>query len=477
MTNVLLVTLDQLRAEVLENPLVETPTLDLIRSKGVSFDRHYGQAAPCSPGRASLYTGMYQMNHRVVANGTPLDDRFDNIARLARRAGYVPFLFGYTDQGLDPRQATGPDDPRLDYYSGILPGFEEGVYLPEDQSPWLEWLARLGHDVTGDYIHELALEPQRPAEHSLSTFLTDGFLEWLDRQDGPWFAHLSYLRPHPPYAAAGEFSTRYDVADVGDGITPMEDRHPLHEIALGLPVCQAPATEQGRRELRAQYYGMVSEVDGQLGRVVAALIAGGQWEDTILVVTADHGDQLCDHGLIEKLGFFEESYRIPLLVRIPSAPLGHGTSVTAFTEAVDVVATTAVALGLEVPLQCDGMPLQGFLDGGQPESWRNAAHYEWDWRAMLMGPTVGWPLDRRLERNNLAVLRDDAGAYVHFGDGSWLLFDLVADPSWRTTTHDPAAALPYAQAMLTWRQEHLDRVLADMLLTPERLGRWPNFPS
>ena len=473
MTNVLLVTLDQLRAEVLDNPLVSTPALDQIRASGVSFDRHFGQAAPCSPGRASLYTGMYQMNHRVVANGTPLDDRFDNIARLARRAGYTPMLFGYTDQGLDPRQASGPDDPRLDYYAGILPGFDEGLYLPEDQSPWLAWLERQGHAVTGDYIHELRLEPTRPAEHSLSTFLTDGFLEWLPRQEGGWFAHLSYLRPHPPYAAAGEWSTRYDVADVGDGLVPMEDRHPLHEIALSLPVCAAPATEEGRRELRAQYYGMVSEVDSQLGRVVAALQESGQWDETILIVTADHGDQLCDHGLIEKLGFFEESYRIPLLVRVPGLTHGHGRRVSAFTEAVDVLPTAAVALGLEIPLQCDGMPLQSFLEGGSPETWREAAHYEWDWRSMLMGPTIGWPSDRRLEQNNLAVLRDQHGAYVHLGDGSWLLFDLAADPTWRTTTDDPVRALSYAQAMLTWRQEHMDRYLADMLLTPERLGRWP----
>ena len=176
MKNVLLVTMDQLRADMIGHPLVETPSLDALRAEGVHFARHYSQAAPCAPGRAALYTGTYQMNNRVVANGTPLDDRLDNVARLARRAGFTPALFGYTDQGLDPR-TTDPSDERLDSYSGILDGFEPTFWLPEDQSPWLRWLEALGYGPRADYITELANEPNRPEAHSISAFLTDGFLE------------------------------------------------------------------------------------------------------------------------------------------------------------------------------------------------------------------------------------------------------------------------------------------------------------
>ena len=93
--NVLLITLDQFRADCLSiagHPLVKTPNLDRLAQQGVRLTKHYSQCAPCSPGRASLYTGMYQMNHRVVANGTPLDRSFDNVALLAQRAGYAPAL-------------------------------------------------------------------------------------------------------------------------------------------------------------------------------------------------------------------------------------------------------------------------------------------------------------------------------------------------------------------------------------------------
>src|SRR5271165_2096462 len=114
--NILLITLDQFRGDALSctgHPLVKTPHLDALAKVGVRFARHYSQCSPCGPGRASLYTGLYQKNHRVVANGTPLDTRFDNVAKAARRGGYAPILFGYTDQAIDPRITNGPDDPRL----------------------------------------------------------------------------------------------------------------------------------------------------------------------------------------------------------------------------------------------------------------------------------------------------------------------------------------------------------------------------
>ena len=125
--NVLFVTVDQWREDstsVAGHPVVRTPAFDALAARGVRFVNHWSVTAPCGPSRASLLTGLYLMNHRVVDNGTPLDDRFDNLARLARTAGYDPVLFGYTDTTVDPRTVTDPDDPRLRTYEGVLPGFE-----------------------------------------------------------------------------------------------------------------------------------------------------------------------------------------------------------------------------------------------------------------------------------------------------------------------------------------------------------------
>ncbi len=475
--NVLFITLDQFRGDswgAAGHHLVATPTLDRIAREGVRLARHYSQAAPCSPGRAALYTGTYQMNNRVVANGTPLAARLDNIATLARRAHYVPTLFGYTDQGIDPFQADGFDDPRLDSYDGVLPGFAVGHYLPESQATWVEYLRDRGYDVPYGWAAALRGEPERPADASLTSFLTTKFVEWLAGQEPGWFAHLSYLRPHPPYAAAGEYATLYDPADVSMPIEPVESdqRHPLHEMALGVHASAAPREEAALRQLRAQYYGMISEVDANLARVVDAIETRGEWADTLVVVTSDHGDQLGDHGLIQKLGFFPQSYHILGIWRDPRLNEG-GRVVERFTENVDLAPTLAHALGAEIPAQFDGRVLTPLLTGEEVE-WRSSAHYEWDYRAHFIAEAATpWPFDRSLSRRNLAVTVSENLAYVQFADGSYRCYDLGLDPTWRTECTDASRVLRAAQEMLVWRQEHLDRQFTDLLLEPGRPGRWP----
>jgi len=473
--NVLLVTLDQLRGDCLSvagHRIVRTPTLDRLAGAGVLFSRHYSQAAPCGPGRACLYTGTYQLNNRVVGNGTPLDDRFDNVARAARRAGYAPAVFGYCDQAVDPRTTTGPGDRRLSTYQGFPPGFDIVLDLPDEQDGWRAWLEDLGYTVPPSGDGALATEPTRPAQHGVSAYLSDALIAWLERQDGPWFAHASYWRPHPPYAAAGEWASAYD-----PGAAPA----PLAPPARAMPFCgrlaaePAPADPGAMGRLQAQYFGMISDVDAQLGRVLDALVALGMWDDTMVVVTADHGEQLGDQGTVGKGGPFESSYHVPAIVRDPRLPAGHGAVVSAFTENVDIFPTICEAMGLPVPAQCDGMPLTAFLRGEEPPWWRDAAHWEYDWRweYIPFGPHT-WPWDRRLESKHLTVQRSASTAYVQFGDGEWRCFDLDSDPTWRTEIDDPGVVLGAAQSMLTWRSRHAERMLSDTLVIDGVMGRVPD---
>ncbi len=475
--NVLFITLDQFRGDsygAAGHHLVKTPTLDRIAREGVRLARHYSQSAPCAPGRAALYTGTYQMNNRVVTNGTPLAAGMDNIALVARRAGYNPTLFGYTDQGLDPSEAEGYDDPRLDYHDGILPGFSVGLYLPESQAGWVQYLRAKGYEVEAGWIPLLIGEPERPAQDSLSGFLTNRFVQWLQEQESGWFAHLSYLRPHPPYAAAGEFSAMYDPADVDLPISPVDApcRHPVHEYSLGVKGRAAPVEEEKMRHVRAQYYGMISEIDFQLGRVVEAIEERGEWHDTLVVITSDHGDQLGDHGLIQKLGFFPESYHVLGLWRDPRSEL-VGRTVTDFSENVDLLPTLCDALCVDQPAQCDGRSLHELMKGNS-DGWRVAAHYEWDFRGdWIKQHETSWTKNQRLSNQNLSVSVSNDVGYVQFGDGSFKCFDLKADPTWRSECADSDRILVAAQEQLVWRQEHLRRDMTDMLLGRGRRGRWP----
>jgi arylsulfatase A-like enzyme len=365
-------------------------------------------------------------------------------------------------------------------YSGVLPGFRPVLHIPDDHQIWLDWLAERGYTGLGGGYDALGTEPLRPAELGVSAFLTDHAIDWLREQAtpsqrAPWFAHLSYLRPHPPYGAAGEYSTMYDPADVALPIAPPADRLPFHDRVLS-SWSAAPTDEREMRELRAQYYGMISEVDAQLARLWRTLRELDMWDDTMVIVTADHGEQLGDQGLLGKLGWFEESYHILGIVRDPRHTEVHGSVVEALTENVDLFPTICEFIGADVPVQCDGLPLTPFLRGEQPPWWREHAHWEFDWRDQFLLDEHPWPWDQRLERQQLACIRDADGAYVQFGNGTWRCYDLAADPTWHTLVTDPARVLPYVQAMVSWRALHTDRTHTGMLVAMGGVGRFPERP-
>ena len=176
--NVLLITADQFRGDclwALGHDFVKTPHLDALASNGALFRNHYCQATPCSPARASLLPGLYQLNHRMVRNGTPLDRRHDNLARMVCRHGHDPVLFGYTDQTRDPRETAG-DDPWVATFEGVLPGFRAdargGVMLDGVGQPWRDWLVGRGVAVPAK-LEDLFFPTRRftliPAHGRLST--------------------------------------------------------------------------------------------------------------------------------------------------------------------------------------------------------------------------------------------------------------------------------------------------------------------
>lgn len=494
--NVLFITVDQWRGDCLSaagHPVVQTPHLDRLAARGVRFANHWSVTAPCGPSRASLHTGLYSMHHRSVGNGTPLDDRFDNVARVARRHGYDPTLFGYTDTTVDPRTVTDPHDPRLSTYEGVLPGYAPGLQLAgEAPLPWLRWLESHGiaipplsdpeaifdpaPDFPGADEHEDLWAPTRfGGDHTVTKFLNDAIIEWLDRRDDqPWFAHASFLRPHPPYRAPMGYHDRYDPAD-GEPFRRLADRdveasmHPLHLGALTRAACEP--TEAAARQTRAAYWANMAEVDEQIGRLVEHLRANGQDHDTLIVLTSDHGEQMGDHWLVQKLGWWDESYHVPLIVvdPRPEADATRGQVVDAFTESVDVMPTILTWIGAEVPVAVDGRALQSFLHGaGAPDDWRTSCHWQWDFRdpAEHVAEDV---FGLTMEQCTLDVVRDHHTKYVQFGDGSSLLFDLDVDPfGFVDLSAEPAAAGRRIAAMtelLTWRQRHDDRTLTGHVAT------------
>ncbi len=516
--NVLFITVDQWRGDSLSctgHPVVRTPHIDALAAGGVLFAHHWANAAPCGPSRACLYTGMYMQNHRSVMNGTPLDARFTNIALEARKNGYSPALFGYTDASADPRTVPA-GDPRTMSYEGVLPGFEAIVCDPYDQGAleWGKWLAEHGVDVPsvpldlygpdtsypGADDHGATWAPTRfPAELSETVFMTEKAIEWLGRHgDRPFFMHISYVRPHPPRRNPAGYHDLYSADQVGPftGFAGPDEEaafHPLNNLLVNLPLCAAPHDERERRQLRATYYGAQSEVDDQLGRLFAYLDAEGLASSTLVVLTSDHGEMGGDHWLVEKCGYWDESFHVPLVVRDPSAAADatRGLVVSAPTESVDVAPTVLEWLGGELPVQFDGWPLTSFLHvGAAPGHWRTAAHWEWDFRHpqyRYAEQHLGIPG----EHCSLAVARTAEAKYVQFAAAPQvlppLLFDLVADPGHRVNlaagpgrSGAPGAAgagdlrleLEMAQEMLRWRMRNMERTLTNCYLVPGAGPLW-----
>ena len=506
MLNVLFITADQWRGDCLSalgHPCLRTPHLDALAESGVLFTRHYSQASPCSPGRTSLYTGLYLHNHRVVANGTPLDARHTNVALEARRLGYEPQLFGYTDTAVDPRSRAPGDPDLLRTYGGVLPGMTPVVPMDDDQWPWRRHLARRGYEVPADAARLFApghddrapgqaisaAASAYPLEDGITGFLTEKVIEHLSAKgQEPWFVHVSYLAPHPPFIASAPFNAMYDPDEVPMPVraaTPEEEarQHPYlawhlhHQRDSGIawdfcPRDNLALGEHDIRQARANYYGMMSEVDAQIGRLLEFLRASGADAHTLVVFTSDHGEHLGDHWQFSKFCYFDQAFHVPLIVRDPRACAspGRGRQVGAFTENVDVMPTILEAIGREVPPQCDGESLAPFLAGDSPSGWRREAHFAFDFRFVLEEPgaeTLGLEPDQC----TLYALRGERYKYVHFTALPALFFDLQEDPAeFVDRAGDPACrerVLEHAQKMLSWRMNHDERLLANTLLTPE----------
>jgi arylsulfatase A-like enzyme len=499
--NVLLIVTDQWRGDclgLLGNRAAFTPNLDALAKDGVTFTSHFGQSAPCGPARASLLTGQYVMNHRVTANGVPLDARHPNLATELRGAGIDPVLIGYTTTTPDPRLVPH-DDPRFAEIGDVMDGFRIYAHFDEvDYRAYMGWLAGQGFPVP-DAPHDVWLpaegapgptaSPSRvPAELSDTAWSGRHAIDFLRsaRADRPWLLHLGFMRPHPPFIAPAPYNDIVPEADIPAplraGKAEEGAQHPM--LAHWLRIQKQSSYFQGAQgrvaELddraitltRRAYYGLIAEIDHWVGEVLAELRRSGQWDNTLVIFTSDHGEQLGDHGLFGKLGWFDQSYHLPLIIRDPRADASRGRVVDAFTEAVDLMPTILDWLGSEPPASCDGVSLRPWLAGVTPACWRDTVHFEYDLRG-------GWPRPSCLPDGvpmsvgPMAALRTREWKYVHFTGLEPVLYDLAADPGERRNiAADPASRdllAHAAQRMLSWRMAHTERGLTGLVATPTGL--------
>ncbi len=501
--NVLLIVVDQWRGDTLRacgHKSIRTPNIDALVAESVTFRRHYTGTSPCGPARASLLTGLYAMNHRAAQNTIPLDRRHTNLAMEVRKGGWDPALIGYTTTTPDPREWPAMD-PGFTVLGDLMHGWRPvGAFEPRMEA-YFAWVASQGYKlpenrpdiwlpegVTEDELGATRKPARIPAHLSDTSWFTERALTYLlGAAKRPWFLHLGYYRPHPPFAASAPYHDMYGPEDAPAPVRAARwqdeaGQHPLLDYYLGYTE-RKKFFENGRglardmsesevRQMRATYYGLISECDHHIGRVLQHLKDSGQWDDTLIVLTSDHGEMLGDHYLLGKTGYFDQSFHIPLVIRDPDGSADHtrGTTVDAFTESVDVMPTILGWLGLEPPRTVDGHSLLGFVrEGGTPDGWRRHVHYEYDFRNIYYS-TPEQQLGVGMDEAGLAVVQDEAGKYIHFTRLPALYFDLTRDPTQLANIAGKPDAAPkqlsYAQAMLSWRMRYAERTLTGYAASP-----------
>ncbi len=498
--NVLLVIADQWRGDSIAawgHPDVKTPHLDAFAAEAMSFRRHHAQAAPCGPSRASLLTGLYLMNHRQVSNETPLPASVPTLAHLIADSGRAPVLFGYTDTPNDP-------DNAAQLQPWVCPGFETraGFFYHDGFAAWRHWLQ--GHGVgidPGDDPESIFLPKggynpahpdapcQYPAEFSDTAFMFGAARDYISEMGAkPWFMNLNCLRPHPPMVAPAPFNRLFDPADLSTPVRPLApsdvaDSHPFLAASLAAygakryfraDLAPEQVTDDHDRAMRAAYYGNMAEVDEKFGALIADLKASGQYDETLIIFTSDHADQLGDNWIYGRRGPFPGLFHVPLMIRDPRHPSSHGTESWAFTETVDILPTIAEAVGQPEP-QCDGHSLTAFLQGTPPAHWRAHTVWETDFRELRLNPDLAHLLPGHVDDCCFTALMSRDWLYIHFPAQPALLYDLNTDPyCHHDLAGDPAytaALAACAQALLSHRIKHTPRQLSDYWLTYATSGK------
>jgi len=247
------------------------------------------------------------------------------------------------------------------------------------------------------------------------------------------------------------------------------EQHPWLAHELEKKYSSAPADQKKLARLKASYFGLMTEVDDNLGRLFDYLKTNDLWDDTLIIFTSDHGEQIGDHHLMGKMGYFDQSYHIPLIIRDPDANDTRGTMLNGFTENIDIMPTMLNWIDAPIPVQCDGRSLISTVNQGSfPSQWRDAAHWEFDFRSVVNGETMEKKLGLTLHQCTLNVIRDHEYKYVHFTNLPPLFFDLTNDPEELVNqANNPdyiQKVLYFAQKMISWRMNHDEQTLTHLAL-------------
>lgn len=413
--NILMIMADQLPAQMVGaygHPMVQTPNMDALCESGVVFESAYCNCPISAPSRASMCTGQFVSDVGAFDNGTDFLASTPTFMHHLRRADYSAELAGKM-HFIGPDQLHGFErrlTPEI-YPSSFVwtPDWNKGAY--HNPGTAVDQLAEAGlckWSMQLDYDEEV-------------TFRTLEALRDQARGDEkePFFLCASYTHPHDPFTITQDWWGLYDHGAIdmpAVGAQEIDMMHPYNQwLQIHHMVDVYPPSEEAIRNARHAFYGMVSYFDHQVGVLVHELERLGLRENTLVVVTSDHGEMLGEHGMWFKRTFFDPSVRVPLI--FSGGGVEVGTRVKETVSLVDLFPTFLEMSGLpdwqEVTADLAGDSLGGLLRGESPD-WKDEAVVEYYSEGVYqpMRMCVG-----------------DGLKYVYVHEEEDLLFDLEKDPN------------------------------------------------
>lgn len=410
--NVVWIYLDQCRADVLGcygPPFVRTPNLDRLAREGVLFENAFCQNPVCVPSRVSALSGMYPHHTDVWHNHDRMRAEDSLLLGRFRESGYVTANVGKLHLGIPPRQA-GFDVHRAILHDGI-PHFR----VPDDYPADCDWktFSNPGYPEPIIYATDMC-----PRERTYSAVGVDHAIDILashNSANGPLLLRLSLDRPHTPVTSPAPYSSMYAEHTALPVYTEREAREQAATVReYLLDRNWHHFTDEEVLKVRYHYFGLMTHLDCELGRLLAAVKDSPEAAETIVVLAADHGCMLGEHGLYVKgPHYYTETSRVPFLVAWPGRLLA-GCRIGGLVEMVDLLPTLCELCGLPTPDRAVGRSLLPVIRGEEPG------------RRDVFAEQHYPKTDTHWE-----ALRTEEYSYTRYSNGQAMLFDLRQDPEER----------------------------------------------
>jgi len=425
--NIVLIMADQLAPHFTGcygHPLVKTPHMDALAARGMRFDAAYCNSPLCAPSRFSFMSGQHVTRIAAYDNASEFPSSVPTFAHYLRGMGYRTCLSG-------KMHFVGPDQ---------LHGFEERIttdVYPSDFAWTPDWEApderidKWYHNM--DSVVEAGVAAttfQIEYDEEVGFFARRKLMEYASDRVTPFCLVASFIHPHDPYVARPEWWDLYDndAIDMPAHTFEYDEQDDFSKRLMdGIEASTKPATDDEIRNARHAYYANVSYFDSKIGDIVRTLDEIGQLDNTIIMVTSDHGDMLGERGLWYKMNFFEHSGRVPLIIAGPGVANGTVDTPCSLVDILPTMIDIAALEGGEKPVL--GQPIDG------RSLWPMATSGVGDG-----GDAIG-EYCAEMTGHPVYMIRRGDYKYIHCDGDAPLLYDIANDPLERKNlANDPAHA-------------------------------------